>query len=109
MIVGLPTRAFAGTLMPNKTLFIFQCDARDYFALTKERKSRRRLTKEFGNLNWRLRRRLRASEMGAAYFEASMALKDREVCLVRRRPDGALECACNHSPRNDQALCRASA
>ncbi len=22
-----PTRAFAGTLMPNKTLFIFQCDA----------------------------------------------------------------------------------
>ena len=91
------------TVMPNKPLFIFQCDHSDYFALSKKLKCRQRLTKEFGSLHWRLRRRLRASEMGAAYFEASMLLKDREVCLVRRRSDGALECACNHLPLNGLA------
>jgi hypothetical protein len=89
--------------MPNRTIFIFECDDGRYFALSRVPHCLGHLMGRFGDLNWRLRRRLSANEMGAAYFEAALLLKSRPQCLLKLQPDGALECACGQSttPRNN--------
>jgi hypothetical protein len=52
-----PARSgYAGIVMPNKPIFIFECDRSDYFALSRKRKCRQRLTKEFGKLRPEARR-----------------------------------------------------
>jgi hypothetical protein len=83
--------------MPKEVIFLFECDDHNYFALARERYSVRHLTDEFGELHWRLRRRLSADEMGAVYFQAARLLADRSICLLRLRSDGGIECACGQS------------
>lgn len=85
-------------VMPSRTIFIFECDDGRYFALSRAPHCLGRLKEQFGDLNWRLRRRLSANEMGAAYFEAALLLKSRPLCLLKLQSDGALECACGQSP-----------
>jgi len=76
--------------MPSRTIFIFECDDGRYFALSRAPHCLGRLQEQFGDLNWRLRRRLSANEMGAAYVEAALLLKSRPLCLLKLQSDGRL-------------------
>jgi len=57
--------------MPSTPIFVFECVDNEYFALTKELNGLRHLKEDFAQLRWHLRRRLRASESGAAHFQAA--------------------------------------
>jgi hypothetical protein len=83
--------------MGERIIYVFECDDGEHFALTDDLDNLRREVKAFGKSSWHLRRRLRANDKRAAYFEAEQMLHDRLVCFLRLEVDGVLECACDES------------
>jgi hypothetical protein len=94
---AVPVNEPGRTAMNERVIYVFECDDGEHFALTHDLDNLRREVQAFGNSDWHLRSRLRASDKRAAYFEAGQMLQDRLVCFLRLEAGGQLECACDRS------------